>query len=410
MPKIAKPLSALELGRLTKPGVHPVGHVPGLQLHVSQSGARSWLLRATVGAKRQEMGLGPFPAVKLAEALIKARALRDEIAAGKDPVAEKRAAKAALIAEQINARTFDQCVDGYLASHEGAWKNAKHRQQWQNTLSTYASPVIGNMDVKTIGFEDVLRVLEPMWGVKTETATRLRGRIEQVLSWATVRKFRTGENPALWRGNLDQALPKPKALRQPENHKSVAWQQIPAFMRQLQTIQGMGAQALRLLIWTAARSGEVRGMRWAEVDLATGFWTVPAERMKAGVEHTVPLSKQAIELLKALPRFAGTDLVFPSSRATPLSDMTLSAVLKRMGVDATVHGFRSSFRMWAAESTNYPREVAEHALAHKLPDAVERAYQRGTQVDKRIHMMQAWAVFTEQPAASASITPIRSAA
>lgn len=416
MPKLAKALSALEVGRITAPGVHAVGHVAGLQLHVSETGARSWLLRASVGAKRREIGLGAFPQVKLAEAIQKARDTRDKIAAGTDPVAEKREAAERLKAEQLAKRDFSWCVGEFIKAKQTEWRNPKHRAQWQSTLDAYAGPIIGSMDVRLIDTPHVLAVLSPIWTTKTETATRLRGRIEQVLDWATVAKHRKeGPNPARWRGHLDKLLAKPKKIAKVEHMKSVPYAEIGALIPRLKSAEGMGAKALRFAILCASRSGEVRGMKWSEVDLASGVWSIPAERMKAKREHVVPLSAQAIELLKGLPKMSGSDIVFWGQSGKPMSDMSLSAVLRRLGIDATVHGFRSTFRVWAAERTNYPREVAEAALAHVNADKVEAAYLRSSFMQKRKELMQAWADYCDLPpvadsADGAEIIPLRATA
>lgn len=410
MPKLAKALSALEVGRITAAGVHAVGHVSGLQLSVSLTGARSWLLRATVGVKRREIGLGAFPQVKLAEAVQKAREARDKIAAGTDPVEEKRAAAERLKAEQLARRDFSWCVTEFLKT-KTEWRNAKHRAQWHSTLDAYAGPVIGSMDVRLIDTPHIQAILSPIWATKHETATRLRGRIEQVLDWATVSKHREGLNPARWRGHLDVLMG--RSTVKPVHMRSVPYAEIGALIPRLIATQGMGALALRFAILCASRSGEVRGMLWSEVDMVTGLWTIPAGRMKAKREHVVPMPRQAVELLRSLPKMSGSELVFWGPSGKALSDMTLSAVLRRLGVDATVHGFRSTFRMWAAERTNYPREVAEAALAHVNGDRVEAAYQRGSFMSKRKEMMAGWADFCDQPPVAdggAQIISIRAAA
>ncbi len=276
---------------------------------------------------------------------------------------------------------------------ESEWKNAKHRQQWENTLSAYAWPSLGSVDVSLVDRDMVLQVLRPIWRDKTETASRLRGRLEQILDWASAHGHRAGENPARWRGHLDQLLPRPSKIAAVVHHEAVSLADAPEVVARIAAAPGMGAAALLLQIFTAARSGEVRGALWGEIDLVEKVWAVPAERMKGNRPHRVPLSRQAVELIEGLPKYEGTDLVFPSNRNTPLSDMTLTAVLRRMKIAAVPHGFRSTFRDWAAEHTHYPRDVAEMALAHAIGSKVEAAYRRGDMLAKRAPMMQEWADF-----------------
>lgn len=405
----AKELGPLAVQRLTAPGMHAVGGVAGLYLQVLPSGGRSWVLRLSVGSRRREMGLGGFPDVTLAGARDAARRARESVEAGQDPIDERRARKSALRAASAKAVTFKEAATAYIAAHSPSWRNPKHRQQWENTLDTYAYPKIGSLLVRDIETAHVLEVLEPIWTVRTETASRLRGRIERVLGWATVRGYRQGLNPARWRDHLSQQLPAPGRISRTRHHAALPADEVGAFMARLRKADGMGARALEFVILTAARSGEVRGARWPEIDLAGRVWTVPAERMKAGKEHRVPLSDAAIALLKGLPRVAGTDLVFAAVRGGPLSDMTLTAVLRRMEVPATAHGFRSTFRDWAAERTNYPRDVAEMALAHAIGDKVEAAYRRGDLFGKRQRLMSDWARFLGQPSPTGSVVPIHAA-
>lgn len=406
MPRVAKELSALEVRRITTPGWHAVGTVAGLGLSVSSTGAgRSWVLRVTVGSRRREIGLGAFPEVTLAKAHEKARAVREQIAQGVDPVQQREAAARRLKATQASAKTFDQCVSSYIAAHAPTWSNAKHRQQWENTLGTYASPTLGALAVQDIDTAHIVKVLEVIWATKTETATRLRGRVEQVLDWATVQGLREGPNPARWRGHLDKLLAKPSKVAKVEHHAALGWDRMGEFMQRLRGAAGMGARALEFAILTGARSGEVRGAQWSEFDLEAGLWTVPADRMKAKRVHRVPLTPQAVQVLRELPRLDGATAVFWGMRGGELSDMSLSAVLRRLGVSndtATVHGFRSTFRDWAAERTAYPRELAEAALAHTNADKVEAAYLRSDLIEKRRGLMQAWADFCDTPSASVS--------
>ena len=348
MPRAAIELKPLEVQRLTKPGMHAVGVIPGLYLQVLPTGARTWVLRAMVAGKRRDMGLGGYPSVTLAQARDLARAAREKVKAGIDPIEEGRAARSAQAATRAAALTFEQCAAKYIEANKAGWKNDKHTQQWGNTLAQHAFPVMGKLLVRDVALSHVLAVLEPMWQTKTETASRLRGRIESVLDWATARKYRSGENPARWRGHLDKLLPRPSRVAKVEHHTALPIDEVGAFLARLRQLDGMGARALEFAILTACRSGEVRGATWTEIDADAKTWTIPAERMKAGKEHRVPLSDAALALLKALPTMAGTDVVFPGTKGQPLSDMTLTAVLRRMEVGATAHGFRSTFRDWAA--------------------------------------------------------------
>lgn len=393
MPRKAKELSPLAVNRLKDPGLHFVGGVAGLALQVLPTGGRTWILRVMIGGKRRDMGLGGFPDVTLAEAKEAARKARALIREGGDPIEQTKAARNALKAATAKATTFRQAVDAYVGAHEAGWRNAKHRAQWTSSLERHAYPVLGDLSVADIEMAHIMKVLDPIWREKTETASRVRGRIEQVLDWASVRGLRNGQNPARWKGLLDKALPKPGKIAKPVHHRALPYQDVPAFMERLKRHEGMGATALRFAIFTAARSGEVRGARWPEIDLNKAIWIIPAERMKAGREHRVPLSNDAVSLLDALPRVAGSDLVFPAPRGGQLSDMTLSAVLRRMEVDAVPHGFRSTFRDWVAEQTNYGGEVAEMALAHIVGNKVEAAYRRGDLFEKRRQLAADWACY-----------------
>ena len=416
MPKKAAELGPLQVSRLKEPGAHAVGGVAGLQLKINEAGARSWVLRATIGGKRRDMGLGGYPDVTLAQARERARAARDQIHEGGDPIRARQQARSAVAAASARARTFDQCVQAYLKAKSGEWKNAKHRAQWSSTLDLYASPVLGKMLVTDIELSHVLTVLEPVWTTKTETASRLRGRIETVLDWATVRKYRAGENPARWRGHLDQLLARPRKIKKVKHHPAVQIDQAGPFMADLRKIEGTSARALEFAVLTAARSGEVRGARWSEIDFAAKLWTVPAERMKAKREHRVPLSKQALQLLEGIERIEGTDLVFPGRQPLkPLSDMSLTACMRRMGYKdrqgrvCVPHGCRSTFRDWAAERTSYPGDMAEIALAHTIDSETEAAYRRGDMLAKRGRMMQAWADYCDAIPKAGSVVPFKAA-
>lgn len=393
MPKIAREMSPIEVRRLNTPGYHAVGGVSGLLLQVTRTGGRSWILRFRIGDKRRDLGLGPFPDVTLAQAREKARAARDLIAQGLDPVESRREVVADMVAKQAKTLTFDEATKKFMSKKGNEFRNRKHAAQWTRTLETYAGPVIGSLSVSQIELAHIVSVLDPIWTTKTETATRLRGRIEAVLNWATVSGYRTGPNPAQWRGNLDALLAKPGKLKNVQHRRALAIADTPAFLEELRKREGMSARALEFIILTATRSGEVRGAKWPEIDFEAEIWTVPAARMKAGREHLVPLSVDALELLKGLPRHEGCAFVFASPRLGQLSDMSISAVMRRMEVDGVPHGFRSTFRDWCSECTNYPHEVAEMALAHTIPNAVERAYRRGNLLEKRRSLMNDWCRF-----------------
>jgi len=411
MARKAKELGALEVSQQKKPGLHFVGGVAGLALQITSTGARSWILRVMVGGKRRDMGLGGYPDVTLAGAKEKAREKREQIDNGVDPIEVRRAKKSALAAAMAALITFSEAAKAYIAVKESEWKNAKHGDQWRNTLATYAEPVIGNVFVRDIDQSHILRVLEPIWMEKTETAKRLRGRIEKVLDWSRVRGYRSGENPARWRGHLDTLLQSPGKVQKREHFSALPFNQLGAFLVELRKQEGTGARALEFAILTAARSGEVRGATWSEVDLTDAKWTIPAERMKAKKEHRVALNNEAVALLKTTPEAERTGLIFPNTKGNMLSDMTLTAVLRRMGrSDITAHGFRSTFRDWAGESTAYPREVIEHALAHRLKDKTEASYARGDLFEKRRRMMREWGKFASKVQTAAKVMPINKAA
>lgn len=395
MARRAPELGALAVGRLREPGLHAVGGVAGLCLQVTPGGSRSWILRATVGGKRRDMGLGGFPDVTLAGARDKAREARAVIDRGADPILERQRAASALRAEQAKSMTFEKAARELIGTKSDEWRNAKHRAQWTASLEAYAYPVIGKVLVSDVGQAQVLAVLRPIWKEKTETANRVRGRIEQVLDWAKVQHLREGENPARWRGHLDKLLPAPTKIARVTHHPALAIDAVPGFFAALRLRRGTSARALEFLVLTAARSGEVRGARWPEIDTDAAVWTVPAERMKAHKEHRVPLSPQALELLRELPRIKDNDLVFPAPRGGMLSDMSLTAVTRRMELKAVPHGMRSTFRDWAAERTDFPHAVAEMALAHTIGNAVEAAYRRGDLFAKRAAMMAAWGAFCD---------------
>jgi integrase len=406
MAKIAKALGALEVKKLKTPGLHPVGTVPGLRLNVTETGARSWILRTMVGTKRSDIGLGGYPAVSLADAWERARAAHASIRNGTDPVAERRARRGAI------EWTFKTCALAYIESHAASWKNAKHGQQWRNTLDTYAYPIFGDKHVKDVDTADVTTAIRPLWSTKNETMVRVRNRIELVLSWAAAQGYRPkGFNPAQWRGHLDQVLPKPSKVNNRQSFEAMPIDGMYAFIQQLRQVLGTSPKCLEFTILTACRSGESRGALWSEIDLDAGTWSIPAARMKASRPHRIPLSTQALELLEVLPRYEGTDLVFPGRDAEkPLSDMSLTQVMRRMGLTAVPHGFRSSFTDWVAERTAYPSEVREMALAHAIGNDTEAAYRRGDLFDKRRNLMQEWAAFiTTAPSKGDNVSTLKRA-
>lgn len=387
-----------------------VGGVSGLYLQVTPNNGRTWLLRSKVGDARREIGLGGYPDVTLAMARDRARDAKDQIRRGVDPVEHRRAAKAALRAARLRGLSFTDATDKYLSTKLDAFKNPKHRQQWRNTLATYALPHLGPMQVQDITVQDVLRVLEPIWRNKTETASRVRGRIEAVLSWATVAGHRTGDNPARWSGNLKELLPAPSKIAIVGNYPALQIDDAPRWFAALRNRCGASHRALEFAALTAARSQGVRGARWDEIDMDAKLWIIPAARMKMSREHRIPLCDAALELLGALPRFEDNPLVFPAPRGGELSDMALSAGMRKLhksevekgGVGfidrvskrpAVPHGLRSTFRDWVAERTNFAGDMAEIALAHRIANAVEASYRRGDMIERRRRMMAAWSSF-----------------
>jgi integrase len=384
-------LSAVRVTKLKEQGYY--GDGGGLYLQVSPAGTKSWIFRFKMNGKSREMGLGSLATIGLAGARDAAAECRRRVLEGVDPIEARKAVKDQGRLEAAKAMTFKACAAAYIDAHRAGWKNAKHASQWENTLATYADPVFGTLPVQSVDTALVMKVLEPVWKTKTETATRLRGRIESILDWAKVRGLRAGENPARWKGHLDTLLPARSKVQAVEHHAALPYAETGAFMHLLRDETGVGARALEFLILTAARTGEVIGATWGEFDLAQNVWTVPAERMKAKREHRVPLSPAAVKVLTAMQAIRTNDFVFPGGKAgKPLSNMAMLALLKRMErADLTAHGFRSTFRDWAAECTAYPGEVAEAALAHTVGDKVEAAYRRGDLFEKRRRLMNDWA-------------------
>jgi integrase len=403
-------LTATAVAKGKKPG--HFGDGGGLWLQVSDAGTKNWVFRFVRNGRAREMGLGALHTVTLAEARDKAAACRKLVLDGEDPIEARDTHRLNTRAAAAKALTFDQCAEQYIEAHRAGWRNAKHHEQWTATLATYASPIFGTLPVAAVDTALVLKVLTPIWTTKTETAKRVRGRIESVLSWATVQKLRSGENPARWKDHLDQLLAAPEKVSKVEHHAAVPYSKMGAFMQQLRAEQGTSARAVELIILTAARTSEVFNATRDEFDLDARTWTIGGARMKSGRPHRVPLSEAALALVKSAAADAEGAFVFAGAKeGKPLSNMAGLALLRRMGYGQyTVHGFRSSFRDWAAEQTNYPREVAEAALAHIVKDKVEAAYQRGDLYERRAAMMQAWADFCSRPAASGSVVPFRGAA
>ena len=405
-------LSALRVDRLRAPGHYPDGN--GLYLQISEAGTKSWCYRFTLAGRTREMGLGPYPAVTLADARKQAAEARRLKAAGIDPIDQRKVRLDALKAERARRITFDEAAKRYISAHASGWRNLKHAAQWRATLETYASPVFGASPVEAVDTAQVLKALEPIWTTKSETASRVRGRIEAVLDWATTRGYRAGPNPARWKGHLDKLLPRRSKVRRVMHHAALPYAEIPAFMAMLRQQEGTAARALEFLIYTATRTSEAIGAAWDEIDFDNATWCIPSHRIKAGREHRVPLSPPALALLRAQQKvqreadYCGPFL-FPGDKpGRPLSSMAMLMLLRRMGRDdITVHGFRSTFRDWAAERTNYPREVAEQALAHAISNKVEAAYRRSDLFDKRRRLMADWARFCTTASKTGAVVPLR---
>jgi integrase len=393
MPRQLNVLSVRTVQAKVRPGYYCDGG--GLYLQVSQSGSKSWIFRFRLHGRAREMGLGSLTAIGLAKARERAQECRAALAEGNDPIEARDAAQRATRLAQARSKTFKECAEAFILANRAGWKNKKHIEQWSNTLDTYCYPTLGKLPVATVATDDVMRVLEPMWHNKTDTAKRVRGRIEKILSWAKARGLRDGANPAQWRGHLDQMLPSPAKVARVQHHPAMPFDQVPGFMKKVRELQGVAPRALELIVLTATRTAEGIGARAAEFDLAKSVWTIPAERMKAGREHKVPLSRAAAAIAAAAVDGADeSGALFANRAGAPLSNMACLAVLKRMGLDQfTVHGFRSSFRDWASERTSFPREVIEMSLAHAIGDKVEAAYRRGDLFEKRKKLMQAWADF-----------------
>ena len=367
----------------------------GLYFRVAPGGSRGWIFRFQRKGRTRDAGLGSYPAVGLANARERAARCRQSLAAGVDPIEAGHAQRQEAERQAARAITFSQCAESFISSHEPGWRHPKHRQQWRNTIQTYAAPIIGNMIVADVEVAVIMRVLEPIWTSKPETASRLRGRLECILDWARVHRLRDGENPARWRGNLDHLLPMKSKIRRVVHHAALPYSQVPAFVAQLRQQTMMAARALEFLLLTATRTSETLNATWDEIDSIGRLWTIPATRMKAHREHRVPLCRRAIEIIDEMAGLRRCEFIFPGAKpGRPLSNMALAMLLRRLGcLNTTVHGLRSSFRDWAAEHTAFSGDVAEMALAHSIPGAVERAYRRGDLLDQRRKLMNDWSAF-----------------
>jgi integrase len=398
-----------------KPGRHRDKESRGLYLQVGPTGTKSWLFRYELNKRERFHGLGAHPDFSLQQARERARAARQLLADGIDPIDARDAAKKVREEQARKARsvpTFKEATERYFKAHGDKWRNHKHRKQFQSTLEAYAFPRLGALRVNDITTEDVRLAVEPIWRTIPETASRVRGRIENVLSWSIANRYREGPNPARWADALEHLLPAKGLIAKRNHHAALPYDALPEFWAALNERQGTAARALEFTILTAARTGEVIGAQWDEIDLKNKIWVVPAERMKAKKEHRIPLSDRAVEILKALPIEGRNDFVFIGpSKGSSLSNMGMAAVLKRMErSDITVHGFRSTFRDWAAETTGYPNHIVEMALAHTIGNAVEKAYRRGDLLEKRKRLMQDWAKFCEtKPAQADNVVALRKA-
>ncbi|MBI1650111.1 tyrosine-type recombinase/integrase [Hyphomicrobium sulfonivorans] len=391
----------MTVSKIKDSGRYADGH--GLYLQVSEWGTKSWIFRYMRNGRARHMGLGPLHTLSLAEARERARKARQALLDGIDPIDLRMDVQRAAKADAAKRTTFKDAAEKYIAAHKAGWKNTKHADQWEATLKLYAYPIIGGLTVADIGIGHITNVLEPIWLAKTETASRVRGRVEAILDWATVRGHRTGDNPARWRGCLDKLLPAKTKVRRVKHMAAMPYADVASFIGELRDRPGFSGKALQFAIFTACRTGEVTGARWDEIDLTEQLWSIPGERTKSGRQHRVPLSKPAMTLLTNLPCVKNEPFIFPGGKeGAGLSNMAMLELLREMrGKGLTVHGFRSSFRDWCAEQTNFPREIAEAALAHVLKDKTEAAYQRGDLLEKRRKLMEAWSSYCTRPAATA---------
>jgi len=405
MAKTVKQLKDLQIRRFTKPGAYPDGE--GLYLQVRDSGAKDWFYRYEVAGKGRKRGLGPYPTISLERAREDALVCRQLRKQGIDPIEHYKEIELNKDLEKAKSTTFKECALTYIDTHRHGWRNKKHESQWRNTLKTYAYPTIGDLPVQAIDIDLVMKVLEPIWFEKTETASRIRQRIENILDWATVRKLRKGDNPALWRGRLDKLLPKRTKVQKTVHFAAMDYKDVPEYFQSLRAKDTLASKALAFTILTATRSGEARAATRSEIN--DNVWIIPDSRMKAEREHRVPLSDEAMKIIKEMEPFERQtdDLIFPGlAHAKPISEASLLKIVKQTHPTLTVHGFRSSFRDWCAEQTSYPREVAEAALAHTLKDKTEAAYQRSDMFEKRRKLMDSWADYCLKVQTDADVVPI----
>jgi integrase len=392
--------------RRHEPGMYADGG--GLYLRVAEGGSKQWIFRYVTNGRLRDMGIGPCHTIDLAKAREKAREARELRLDGIDPIEHKRAQRAAAVAANAKAMTFRQCAEEFMKDNSAKWSNPKHREQWETTLASYVYPALGNLPVGSIDTPLVLKVLKPLWERVPETASRVRGRIENVLGWATVHHYRTGDNPARWKGHLEHALPARAEVAKVKHYAALPHAQAGSFMANVRQDSRIGARCLEFIALTVARVGEANVADWSEIDFAERVWAVPAERMKAGKEHRVPLSKAALAVLEDMRAIRVSDYVFPGKHAgRPVGANTVLRIAKETsGFNITTHGLRSTFRDWAAERTNFPREVAEMALAHAIPNAVEAAYRRGDLFEKRRRLMDAWGEYCGRPNRAGAVVPI----
>jgi integrase len=407
----SKRLTALRVEKQREPGLYPDGD--GLYLQVT-AGAddeprKSWLFRFRMqGRRERRMGLGSVADVTLQEARERAGEERKLCKAGIDPIEARKAERAKVALADARSMTFDQCRDAYIKSHSAGWRSKKHADQWTNTLSAYVSPVFGKLPVQEIDTTLVMKALGAIWGTKPETASRVRGRIEAILDWAKVSGYRSGENPARWRGHLAKLLPARAKVRKVEHYAALPYREIGAFMSAVRERETIAARALEFTILTAVRTGETIRARWSEIDFDNKIWTIPAARVKSNREHRLPLTDAALAILTKMSAIRQNEFIFPGERGPALSSTAFLVLLRRMERgELTAHGFRSSFRTWAAEMTSFPREVVEAALAHVVGDKVEAAYQRGDLFEKRRKLMDAWAAYCDQPSSTGDVVPFK---